>query len=673
MSLMQPRARTSVRAGLRAALGATVAVALLPSLAMPALATTEERPVDPRTATVFTSQVQTNIFIGSELQPSDFKSTLDGLTGLVTTRVGAELFFVDLPSATVASSIALPAPGGDFIALSPDGASAFVVLSDYRIAVIDLATRTLRATLPLVMPNPHRLIISADSSALYMIGLSGEVAKVDPATGEVLVSAQLAGINYHSINFTAAGTELIVGGQEGMVVLSSTDLSLIRSHKLAGFHSLGDMVFDADPERLYISDSSGSRLGVVNPTTGELIASSTVGSPMARVVGSDARNRAYGNVPYWDMIMSADLATGKRSEAYRATPTAPFSLGTNPATGDLLSANGGWSNGVKGSTVSIIHAPAVTDPSDVNIAELGEDVVFTTEVTGIKPSSGKLQWQSSENGTDWTDIEGATGDELLVEQTIESDLVLSYRVSWSDPFWGASGSSAAVRIIAPAPVDPPTVTPPTVEPPVVDPPKGPVCTPARKSPVFADVALTQKFYTEIDWMHCMKLSTGTRQPPAKPLYKPMDNLSREAMAAFMFRLEAPKNYTAPKVSPFADVKPGDAFYTQIAWMWEAKLSTGTAQASGKPLFKPKESLSREAMAAFIYRLESPKKYTAPKVSPMADMKPGMKFYKEISWMYSEKLTTGNKVGNTKEFWPKNKLSREAMAAFIYRLVTDYRA
>ena len=201
----------------------------------------------------------------------------------------------------------------------------------------------------------------------------------------------------------------------------------------------------------------------------------------------------------------------------------------------------------------------------------------------------------------------------------------------------------------------------------------PACVPARREPVFADVALTQKFYTEIDWMHCMKYSTGTLQATGKPLYKPMDELSREAMAAFMFRLEAPKNYTAPTVSPFADMKPGDKFYTEIVWMWEAKLSTGTAQVSGKPLFKPKESLSREAMAAFIYRLEAPKDYTAPKVSPMADMKPGMKFYTEISWMYSEELTTGNKVGNTTEFWPKDKLSREAMAAFIYRLVTDYRA
>ncbi|MCW2289001.1 putative Ig domain-containing protein [Leucobacter luti] len=306
--------------------------------------------------------------------------------------------------------------------------------------------------------------------------------------------------------------------------------------------------------------------------------------------------------------------------------------------------------GVRGRTSPariLVDAPIITTPSLPN-GEVGTP--YSATIAATSADSPRL---SVSNGALPAGVElNATTGKLSGKPTKAG--AFKFEITASD----GSGSTAREYVV--------TIVPAFV----TNPPKQ--CAKPRKSPVFADVALTQKFYTEIDWMHCMKLSTGTRQPPAKPLYKPMDKLSREAMAAFMFRLEAPKNYTAPKVSPFADVKPGDAFYTQIAWMWEAKLSTGTAQASGKPLFKPKESLSREAMAAFIYRLESPKKYTAPKVSPMADMKPGMKFYKEISWMYSEKLTTGNKVGNTKEFWPKNKLSREAMAAFIYRLVTDYR-
>ncbi|QIK63676.1 hypothetical protein G7068_11080 [Leucobacter viscericola] len=203
------------------------------------------------------------------------------------------------------------------------------------------------------------------------------------------------------------------------------------------------------------------------------------------------------------------------------------------------------------------------------------------------------------------------------------------------------------------------------------------CMEPRKVPVFADTPLSHKFYKEIDWMECMKYSTGWRQPAGKPLYKPQDNLERQAMAAFIYRMEAPKGYVAPAVSPFADVKPTDSFYKEMAWMYEMKYSTGWAEPSGKPTYRPHEPLSREAMAAFIYRLEASKdaaakNYKAPAKSPMADMKPGMKFYKEISWMYDTKLSTGNKVGDTKEYWPKDDLSRQAMAAFIYRLVTEYR-
>jgi hypothetical protein len=157
------------------------------------------------------------------------------------------------------------------------------------------------------------------------------------------------------------------------------------------------------------------------------------------------------------------------------------------------------------------------------------------------------------------------------------------------------------------------------------------------------------------------------------MFGPKQSLTREAMAAFMYRLEAPKNYVAPTKSPFADVKPGDKFYTEITWMYEQKLSTGTKQAAGKPLFAPKQQLTREAMAAFIYRLEAPKGYRAPAKSALADMKPGAKFYTEISWMYEQKLTHGFKSGAKVAYQPKTNLSREAMAAFIYRLVTDHRA
>lgn len=119
---------------------------------------------------------------------------------------------------------------------------------------------------------------------------------------------------------------------------------------------------------------------------------------------------------------------------------------------------------------------------------------------------------------------------------------------------------------------------------------------------FADMRSGDKFYREIVWMHQSGLANGTRQPSGKPLYKPKDGMSREAMAAFMYRLDASSNgFRAPGSSPFADVSPSQNFYREIAWMHSSGLSTGTRQPSGKPLYKAKDDVTREAVAAFLYR------------------------------------------------------------------------
>ena len=184
---------------------------------------------------------------------------------------------------------------------------------------------------------------------------------------------------------------------------------------------------------------------------------------------------------------------------------------------------------------------------------------------------------------------------------------------------------------------------------------------------------THKFFRQIDWLKCSGYTTGIATS-AGLTYAPQQALTREAMAAMLYRLEAPKGFTAPKTSPFADVRPSDKFYREIAWMHATGLSTGVKNpAGGKPSYQPKAKLSREAMAAFIYRLEAPKGFTAPAVSPVADLKRGDRFYTEVSWLVTEGLSTGIKVGSGKpEFRSKAALTREAMAAFLYRLATDYR-
>jgi hypothetical protein len=180
---------------------------------------------------------------------------------------------------------------------------------------------------------------------------------------------------------------------------------------------------------------------------------------------------------------------------------------------------------------------------------------------------------------------------------------------------------------------------------------GVACESGGSSSPFTDVPITHRFHNEIEWMKSAGLTTGY----ADGSYRPSDGLSREAMAAFLYRQAgSPAPGTAPA---FTDVPPSHKFYRAITWMRSSGLTTGYADGS----YRPSDGLSREAMAAFLYRQAgSPTPGTAP---AFTDVPPSHKFYRAITWMRSSGLTTGYADGS---YRPSDGLSREAMAAFLYR-------
>ena len=183
-------------------------------------------------------------------------------------------------------------------------------------------------------------------------------------------------------------------------------------------------------------------------------------------------------------------------------------------------------------------------------------------------------------------------------------------------------------------------------------------------PAFVDVPKNHKFFTEIEWMRSTGRTTGVKTSQGLA-YQPQAAVSREAMAAFLFRQSAPKSFKAPRVSPFVDVPTNHKFYREISWMAQAKISTGVTK-NGKRYYEPRAAVSREAMAAFLYRLQGPGSGKAPAQAPFVDVPRSHKFAKEIAWMRSSGISTGSKSAKGAVYQPKGKVSREAMAAFLYR-------
>lgn len=114
-----------------------------------------------------------------------------------------------------------------------------------------------------------------------------------------------------------------------------------------------------------------------------------------------------------------------------------------------------------------------------------------------------------------------------------------------------------------------------------------------------------------------------------------------------------------KAVAFPDVPAGSLFYNEITWMQQSGITTGWEDGT----FRPYDSVSREAMAAFFYRAAGSPQFEAPAVSPFKDVASTSPFYKEIAWMSSAKLSTGWADGN---YRPYDEVSREATAAFFYR-------
>ncbi|WP_084104984.1 S-layer homology domain-containing protein [Demequina sp. NBRC 110056] len=173
---------------------------------------------------------------------------------------------------------------------------------------------------------------------------------------------------------------------------------------------------------------------------------------------------------------------------------------------------------------------------------------------------------------------------------------------------------------------------------------------------YFDVPLRHQFYDEIDWLSGEGITTGY----ADGTFRPKDDVSREAFAAFLYRLAGSPKVSTPARSPFKDVPTSAQFYKQIVWLSQEGISTGWSDGT----FRPKDEITREAMAAFLYRYYgNPSTSKSSAASKFSDINRGSNFLTEISWLASSGITTGYSDGT---FRPGATVTREATAAFLER-------
>ncbi|MFW7414456.1 family 43 glycosylhydrolase [Demequina sp. SO4-18] len=181
---------------------------------------------------------------------------------------------------------------------------------------------------------------------------------------------------------------------------------------------------------------------------------------------------------------------------------------------------------------------------------------------------------------------------------------------------------------------------------------------------FVDVAGSEHA-AGIAWLAAEGISTGWETETGTE-FRPFASITRDAMAAFLYRYAGSPEVTLPDESPFVDADASLEHYEAIVWLAEEGISEGWDTGAGQE-FRPFEPITRDAMAAFLYRMAGEPTFFAPVVSPFEDITTqNTDFYREITWLQSTGVTEGWAVDGGYEFRPFNETTRDAMATFLYR-------
>ena len=144
---------------------------------------------------------------------------------------------------------------------------------------------------------------------------------------------------------------------------------------------------------------------------------------------------------------------------------------------------------------------------------------------------------------------------------------------------------------------------------------------------YADVTTNSIFYKHIEWM---AVNGYAASGPDVTNFNPTSATTRGAMATFMRRMIEP-GYTGPSAAtvanwPFADVKPGDTHYLGVAWLLERKLVVRADH------YYPERATTRGAMATFLYRIRAGVNDNVTSAPPYRDVPATHDHAKAIAWM-----------------------------------------
>lgn len=174
---------------------------------------------------------------------------------------------------------------------------------------------------------------------------------------------------------------------------------------------------------------------------------------------------------------------------------------------------------------------------------------------------------------------------------------------------------------------------------------------------FGDVKTADWFYNDVKYVYEKGMMAGT----AADVFAPNATTTRAMIVTILYRLEGSPAVTG--TSAFVDVPAGQWYTDAVNWAAANQIVNGTSATT----FAPNDSITREQMAAILYRYAQYKGYDVTKkadLSGYSDNSQVSAYAKDaLAWANAAKLING--VTNT-TLAPQGNATRAQVSAILHR-------
>ena len=184
---------------------------------------------------------------------------------------------------------------------------------------------------------------------------------------------------------------------------------------------------------------------------------------------------------------------------------------------------------------------------------------------------------------------------------------------------------------------------------------------------FIDVDDNTDHAEHIAWLAANGISTGFKNEDGTLSFRPYAKVTRNDMAAFLYRMAGEPEYDVESAPAFSDVDESTPHSKAILWLAAEGISTGFKGADGTAEFRPYAEVTRNDMAAFLYRMAGEPAYDASDVS-FADIVADTPHREAVLWLAASGVSTGfDEADGSKTYRPYDQIARCDMAAFLHRM------